>query len=115
MGDESTVDPSRYGSMSPLNSNSRRTGSALGRLVLLAFALVSVIAAGCSGSAETAEDKAYEEYDRGLELEERGNLTKAFEAYSKAIEIDRTLAVAYSARAHVYYLHDNLGLALDRA
>ena len=96
-----------YGRVPGLKSGAR---TAISMPFMLAAAVLVLVA--CGGPVSTAEDRAYEEYEAGLQLEERGNLNRAFEAYSRAIELDRTLAVAYSARAHVYFLHDNLGLAL---
>ncbi len=50
------------------------------------------------------DSRATREYELGLHFAEGGLLTLALEAYSKAIELDSTLAMAYAARAHVYFL-----------
>ena len=78
--------------------------------VLVALSLAAVVACGSSGGSGEAE--ALAEYQRGVELQERGNLMRALEAYSAALRQDPQLAKGYAARGFLYHVFQNPDPAL---
>lgn len=65
-------------------------------VVLLALVLlVGGILVGCG----TAKDTAEWHYDQGNKLAEQGRYDEAIEEYTKAIELDSSVAVAYTTGA----------------
>ena len=81
--------------------------------VFLLVGLILAAAAGCGGTSDSARIDALEEYQRGDQLREQGNLARAFQAYNAALRLDPRLAEAYAARGYVYYRYDNLSQALE--
>ncbi len=79
---------------------------------LLFAGMLTVIACGSSSGPEDTRDEALEEYLTGLDLQDRGNLSAAFDAYNKALRLDPRLDQAYAARGHIYYLYNDLTSAL---
>ena len=75
--------------------------------------MLTVIACGSSSGPEDTRDEALEEYLTGLDLQDRGNLSAAFDAYNKALRLDPRLDQAYAARGHIYYLYNDLNRAVD--
>ena len=85
-----------------------------GRVVLLlAFSLAATaVLTGCGSSSGSPLEDSLVEYQRGIELEEKGNFERALEAYNAALDVNPRLAEAYAARANVFYTYDSLHLAL---
>ena len=52
------------------------------------------------------------EYERGLELQELGNLPDALAAFGSAIQLDPYMPDLYTARGYVYYLYGATSSAL---
>ena len=77
----------------------------------IAVLALALLASGC-GSGGSPEAEARREYERGLELQERGNLPDALEAFGSAIELDPDMPDLYTARGYVYYLYGATSSAL---
>ena len=80
-------------------------------LVTLALATLALCIA-CGSSSGPPETEALDEYQRGVELQEQGNLMRALEAYSAALRLNPQLASGYAARGYVYYVFQNPNPAL---
>ena len=72
---------------------------------------LALLAAGC-GSGGSPEAEARREYERGLELQELGNLPDALAAFGSAIQLDPDMPDLYTARGYVYYLYGATSSAL---
>ena len=77
----------------------------------VAVLALALLAAGC-GSGGSPEAEARREYERGLELQELGNLPDALEAFGSAIQLDPDMPDLYTARGYVYYLYGATSSAL---
>ena len=79
--------------------------------LMLAVMMIS-IASACGGSEDTSGAEAFAEYERGVTLQEQGNLARALEAYNAALSINPRLVEAYAERGFIYISYDNWNLAL---
>ncbi|MCH8310802.1 MAG: tetratricopeptide repeat protein, partial [Chloroflexi bacterium] len=78
---------------------------------MLAFVVLSTV---CGGRSEApAEIRALSELERGLKLQELGNLQKALQAYDAAVKLDPKLAEGYARRGDVYIQYSNMNSALS--
>ena len=77
----------------------------------VAVLALALLASGC-GSGGSPEAEARREYERGLELQELGNLPDALEAFGSAIQLDPDMPDLYTARGYVYYLYGATSSAL---
>ena len=75
-------------------------------ILLCIGALLSV--SGCGSAGGSPEEEALKEYQEGLRLQEQGNLERAFQAYSTAVQLNPTLAEAYAGRGYVHYRYNAL-------
>ena len=66
---------------------------------------LAVVASGCVSSGASPEVKARQEYERGLKLQDRGNLPEAMAVYDSALELDPSMSEAYAALGYVHYLY----------
>lgn len=88
-------------------------GRPSGLLLAALVAVASVLAVACGGpEINTAELDAFDAYQRGLELQEKGEPRQAFEAFNEALHLNPRLAEAYAGRAAAYYAFDDLGHAM---
>ena len=87
-------------------------GSGSRQLVLAAVLLFLTAVVACGSSPTPPADKALEEYQRGQDLEARGNLERAFDAYNAAIQLNPRMAEVYAARGYIYLRYDSTAPAL---
>ncbi len=79
-----------------------------GAAMVSAALLILAVSCGDDGPQVTA----LSEYSRGLELQEKGKLADADEAYQEALRLDPDLALAYAGRGFVYFARRDYPQAL---
>ena len=80
--------------------------------VLTLTAVLVLLAGACGSTPPPPADRAMEEYLRGQDLEARGNLERAFEAYNASIQIHPSAAEVYAARGYIYLRFNSTAPAL---
>ena len=79
----------------------------------LAAVLGLSLVVGCAGREPSPEEEALTALEKGKEFQDRGNMQRAGDWYTYALQSDPQLAEAYVGRGYVFLAFDNLQGALD--
>ena len=82
---------------------------------IVVLGAVAILTVACTGTDDVPiEIRALAELDRGLEMQEVGNLQKAQEAYDAATRLDPQLAEGYARKGYVRIQYSDMNGALEQ-